>query len=75
MQIDPDKFEVMTDTKSRIPIKYNYSLHGQTLKQEISVKYIGVEIDEHVRCGNRKAITAKVYKKSAFVDDACTMYK
>jgi len=64
MQIDPDKFEVMTDTRNRKPkIKYNYSLHGQTLKQEISVKYIGVESDDHLHRGNRKAITAKVYKK------------
>ena len=48
MRIDPDKFEVMTDTKDRKPIKYNYSLHGQTLKQEISVTYIGVDSDDHL---------------------------
>jgi len=48
MQIDPDKFEMMTDTNNRKPIKYNYSLRGQTFIQETSVKYLGVEIEEHV---------------------------
>ncbi|KAI8498092.1 hypothetical protein Bbelb_240360 [Branchiostoma belcheri] len=49
MEFHPDKCEVLSITRKRAPIVYDYSLHGHILKHVSFVKYLGVLISGDLR--------------------------
>ena len=44
MEFNPSKCQVLHITRSRNPIMYNYTMHGQTLESVENARYIGVDI-------------------------------
>ena len=44
MAFHPDKCNVLSISKNKHPIKFNYTLHGQTLKHVDKARYLGVTI-------------------------------
>jgi hypothetical protein len=44
MKFHPEKCNVLTISKKRIPSKYNYTLHGHILEHDTSAKYLGCTI-------------------------------
>ena len=44
MAFHPDKCNVLSTSKNKNPIKYNYTLHGQILEHVNKAKYLGVTI-------------------------------
>jgi hypothetical protein len=44
MAFHPEKCNVLTITKKRNPIKFNYTLHGHSLEHVTSAKYLGCTI-------------------------------
>ena len=49
MAFHPDKCNVLSISKSKNPIKFNYSLHGQVLEYVTSAKYLGVTIQSDLK--------------------------
>ncbi|KAI8491542.1 hypothetical protein Bbelb_307420 [Branchiostoma belcheri] len=49
MDFHPDKCEVLTITRKRSPVVYDYSLHGHVLKHVSAVRYLGVHIPGDLR--------------------------
>ena len=49
MAFHPDKCNVLSISKSKDPIKFNYSLHGQILEHVNSAKYLGVTIQSDLK--------------------------
>jgi len=49
MEFHPDKCEVISITRKRKPVLYEYTLHGQKLKHVDTVKYLGVQIAHDLR--------------------------
>ena len=52
MKFNLTKCRVLTITKKWKQIESNYTLHRQTLQRVSSVKYLGVEVTEHLHWGN-----------------------
>ena len=44
MEFDPSKCQVLHTTRSRNPIRYNYTMHGQTHDSVENAWYLGVDI-------------------------------
>ena len=44
MEFNPSKCQVLHITRSRRPIRYNYTMHGQTLGSVEKARYLGVDI-------------------------------
>ena len=44
MEFNPSKCQVLHITRSRRPIRYNYTMHGQTLDSVEKARYLGVDI-------------------------------
>ena len=51
MAFHPDKCNVLTITKKRNPIKFNYTLLGHSLEHVTSVKYLGCTITSDLKWG------------------------
>ena len=49
MKFHPDKCQVLSITKKKTPIKFNYILHGHTLEHVKSAKYLGVTISSDLK--------------------------
>ena len=49
MAFHPDKCNVLSISKTKNPIKFNYSLHGQVLQHVTSAKYLGVTIQSDLK--------------------------
>ena len=49
MAFHPDKCNVLSITKSKTPINYNYTLHGQVLQHVDKAKYLGVTIQSDLK--------------------------
>ena len=49
MAFHPDKCNVLSINKNKNPIKYNYTLHGQTLEHVDKAKYLGVTIQSDLK--------------------------
>ena len=47
MEFHPEKCTVLTVSKKKNPVKWNYTLHGHILAHEMSRKYLGCAISEH----------------------------
>ena len=45
MEFHPEKCTVLTVSKKRNPVKWNYTLHGHILAYETSSKYLGYRYD------------------------------
>ena len=44
MEFNPSKCQVLHITRSRRPIRYNYTMHGQTLDSVEKARYLDVDI-------------------------------
>ena len=68
MKFHPDKCSILQITRIKSPKIYNYKLHGHTLKNETSTKYLGVTIDNKL-CWNSHTdnITKKANSSLAFL--------
>ena len=51
MAFHPEKCNVLTITKKRNPIKFNYILHGHSLEHVTSAKYLGCTITSDLKWG------------------------
>jgi len=51
MQFHPDKCNVLSITRKKHPIKYNYILHNQVLQHVTSVKYLGITFNSDLTFG------------------------
>ena len=49
MEFHPEKCQVLTITRKRTPIVYDYKLHGHTLEHVDSAKYLGVTMTKDFR--------------------------
>ena len=68
MKFNVAKCNVLTITKKRNPIIFDYKLHGETLEKVQSSKYLGVEITKNLSWGKHiDQITSKANKTSAFI--------
>ena len=59
MQFNPAKCQVLRVTKKRKPITSTYNIHGVTLEEVTSARYLGVHIDSNLNFNNHVDITAK----------------
>ena len=68
MEFHPDKCNVLTISKKANPIKFEYKLHGQTLKSVNNAKYHGCLITSDLRLTNHiNSICGKVNKTLGFL--------
>ncbi|XP_072018350.1 uncharacterized protein [Amphiura filiformis] len=59
MQFHPAKCQVVRVTKKRQPITFSYSIHGITLEEVSSAKYLGLHIDNKLNFNDHVDITTK----------------
>ncbi|KAK3085883.1 hypothetical protein FSP39_009995 [Pinctada imbricata] len=68
MAFHPDKCNVLSISKSKNPIKYDYKLHGQTLKHVNKAKYLGVTVQSDLKWNTHvNNITQKANKTLGFL--------
>lgn len=68
LQMNIDKCRVMTITKKRHPITYNYTLDGVAIERVNKIRDLGVIIDEHIRFDSHNdEIVRKAAKMNGFV--------
>ena len=68
MSFNASKCLVLSITKKKKPISHDYQLHGETLQNVDSAKYLGVELTKNLSWGKHvQSITNKANKTSAFV--------
>ncbi|KAI8510664.1 hypothetical protein Bbelb_115800 [Branchiostoma belcheri] len=81
MDFHPDKCEVLTITRKRSPVVYDYSLHGHVLKHVSAVRYLGVHIpgdlrwDGHVDRGGGQGVAPLPIEELGFPVLLLTPYK
>ena len=49
MEFHPEKCQILTITRKRTPVKFQYILHGQVLEHVPSAKYLGVTLSHDMR--------------------------
>ena len=67
MELNPTKCQVLHITRSRRPIRYNYTMHGQTLDSVEKARYLGVDISSDLSFSHhidRITTNAQKQKKS-----------
>ena len=68
MEFHPEKCSVLTVSKKKNPIKWNYKLHGHTLAHETSTKYLGCAISSDLDWGEHiNNITSKASRSLGFL--------
>ena len=68
MEFHPDKCEVISISRKRVPTTYQYTLHGQQLKHVDATKYLGVKITKDLRWDSHvDAVTAKATRSLNFI--------
>ena len=67
MAFHPDKCNVISVTRNKKPIEFDYTLHGHTLDHVTKVEYLGVTISSDLKWGSHmNNITKKANIPSAF---------
>ena len=67
MEFNPSKCQVLHITLSRNPIRYSYTMHGQTLESVENVGYLGGDISSDLGCSHHiSRITSNAKKKPWF---------
>ena len=68
MEFHPAKCQVLTVSRKRNPIHYEYKLHGHILEHVTSAKYLGVTFTSDIRWGQHvNNITSKANKTLNFI--------
>ena len=68
MEFHPDKCTVLTVTKKKTPVMFNYKLHGHTLEHEEATKYLGCTISSDLNWGKHITnICSKANKTLGFL--------
>ena len=68
MEFNPSKCQVLHITQSRNPIRYNYTMHGQTLESVESARYLGFEISSDLSFSHHiNRITSNAQKNLGFL--------
>ena len=68
MSFHPDKCSVLQVTTKKTPLPYDYILHGHTLQQETSTKYLGLTIQTDLKFNKHiNNITANATKQLNFI--------
>ena len=68
MEFNPSKCQVLHITRSRNPIRYNYTMHGQTLESVENARYLGVDISSDLGFSHHiNRIILKCTKKLGFL--------
>lgn len=68
MQFNPDKCEVLTITKKRKQLNFNYTIHGHILQHVDSAKYLGLNISKNLSWNTHvDAVTKKANNTLAFL--------
>jgi (p)ppGpp synthase/HD superfamily hydrolase len=52
MAFHPDKCNVISVTRNKKPIQFDYTLHGHTLDHVTKAKYLGVTISSDLKWGS-----------------------
>ncbi len=69
MEFHPEKCSVLTVSKKKTPVKWDFKLHGQTLKHETSTKYLGCTITNDLDWGEHITnITNKASRSLGFLN-------
>ena len=64
MKFNQSKCQILHITRSRQPLKSQYTLHGQVFESEDSAKYLGVNISRDLNWNNQiNKITMKLQVK------------
>ena len=68
MEFNPSKCQVLHITRSRRPIRYNYTMHGQTLDSVEKARYLGVDISSDLSFSHHiDRITTNAQKNLGFL--------
>ena len=68
MEFHPEKSSVLTVSRKKKPIKWDYILHGHVLKHETSMKYLGCTITNELDWGEHiNNITSKASRSLGFL--------
>ena len=67
MAFHPDKCNVISVTRNKKPIEFDYTLHGHTLDHVTKAEYLGVTFSSDLKWGSHiNNITKKANIPSAF---------
>ena len=67
MEFNPSKCQVLHITRSCNPIRYNYTMHGQTLESVENARYLGVDISSDLGFSHHiNRITSNAQKNLVF---------
>ena len=61
-EFNPSKCQVFHITRFRNPIRYNYTMHGQTLESVENARYLGVDISSDLGSHHINRITSNAQK-------------
>jgi len=64
MSFNPSKYQLLRITKRRLPIQYDYTLHGHVLEQVSTAKYLGSNLREQLSRNFHTDATAKKANKT-----------
>ena len=68
MEFHPDKCKVLSISRSKYPIKFDYTLHGYKLEHVTSAKYLGVIFNNKLTCDDHISnITMKANRTLGFL--------
>ena len=69
MEFNPSKCQVLHITRSRNPIRYNYTMHGQILESVENARYLGVDISSDLGFSHHiNRITSNAQKNLGFLE-------
>ena len=68
MELNPSKCQVLHITRSRNPIRYKYTMHGQILESVENARYLGVDISSDLGFSHHiHRITSNAQKNLGFL--------
>ena len=75
MKFHPDKYQVLTITRKKEPIHFDYVLHGHKLEHVQTAKYLGVTISHDMRWNNSDKLEMVQRRAARFVKGRYGMYE